>query len=543
MRLLPLAVVLALSAGLAAPAASPAAARCKTKTVKVQAPAKVTIALGCVAGKKTIARGKQRGLTRKITRRPSKGTLSRIDARRGSVVYRPRAGASGADSFRFSVRRAGRTFLATVKLRITPQKTTDTTPPVDSNPVDNTPSDPLADVPASVAFTRNWNPAAADTCPKSLHESFSVVGPDGLKYPTWHPPTVLNPATGSVCTFGHEHGRDPRGSDIYDWVAAHFADPSHPTAAGIPFGLATEALETWSQNNPGVVKRSEDNPGYKIDFVNDRRLLAGDGSDLGVTCDTLVRVHQGSHSPDATANNVHELLYAARCSDGTEVISNTIARFGNPGEYKRGCDPAVTISTTDNGYPAGEGVRQIPDRACVLQNFLVPGGRTTSAWALYEWWSARVSLVTAGGRNLATMGSAFGVFNPARYADPAGTSGVGRSIGLCWEREENGDRANTALCDSATANNTIAQPFAYTDTRSPFNGTYRDTYLEDVRVDNEGTTELWWTDPYGENASPRPFPGGVCQLISPVKTQRAAARQDVYGRNRTNNAPGVHAPN
>ena len=232
---------------------------------------------------------------------------------------------------------------------------------------------PLPSAPASVAFsTRNWQPTAQDTCPKALHDRYSVIGPDGKVYPTWHPPTVIDPATGKTCTFGHEHGRDPRGSKLFDWVAQHFAAPGEEAYAGIPFGAATEALDDYANAHPGTAKRSEDHVGYKIDYANDVPLTTADGA-TGVTCDYLVRVHQGSHSADALANNVHELLYAARCTDGTEIISNIVARFGAPGQYARGCDGS-TVTTTDNGYPSGTGSRAIPDRTCVQSTFLVPPG-------------------------------------------------------------------------------------------------------------------------------------------------------------------------
>ncbi len=79
-----------------------------------------------------------------------------------------------------------------------------------------------------------WTPGPYDTCSKAVHDSYSTIGPDGRLYPTWHPAT--DPATG--CTFGHEHGRDPRGSDLYDLVG------------DIPFALANEAMESWDGSMP-----------------------------------------------------------------------------------------------------------------------------------------------------------------------------------------------------------------------------------------------------------------------------------------------------
>jgi hypothetical protein len=194
--------------------------------------------------------------------------------------------------------------------------------------------------PESTAYReRSWTPTAFDTCPASLHRTYSVIGPDGKLYPTWHPPTVVDPATGQTCTFGHEHGDDPATSDLYEWVTDHL-DASLDRGRGIPFGYVSEALDAWSAST-GAVTRHEDNVGHKIVVANDVRQVTAsprgyvrDGSGAIVTCDVLMKVHQGSHSGDALVNNAHELLYAARCTDGTEVISSTMTRFGDANEFK-----------------------------------------------------------------------------------------------------------------------------------------------------------------------------------------------------------------
>src|SRR5688572_2712403 len=78
--------------------------------------------------------------------------------------------------------------------------------------------------PPSRAFAL-WRPGPTDTCTQEQHDAYSAVGPDGKRYPTWHPPT--GPAG---CSFGHEHGRDPHDSDLWD------------KADGLPFGYANEVL-------------------------------------------------------------------------------------------------------------------------------------------------------------------------------------------------------------------------------------------------------------------------------------------------------------
>jgi hypothetical protein len=543
--------------------AAPRTGTCLTTTAKVTAGSTVKLRLDCVVrGKggrrRVVAKGRQKGATRVVTRRARSGSLSAFSSRAGVVRYRPRAGFSGRDWLAFRVRAAdGRRYAGRIDIRVVRAVSrvpaapapvpTPSGPPVAAAPApagsDGLPPLLPAAV-ASVAFgQRNWAPTAADSCPASVHERFSVIGPDGKRYPGWHPPSVTDPATGRACTFGHEHGRNPASSDLAGWVSGHFASAGREDYAGIPFGLATEALEDWAAANPGVVKRQEDHVGYKIDYENDVALTTADGG-LGVTCDFLTRVHQGSHSPDALSNNVHELLFAARCSDGTELISNTVSRFGAPGEYNRGCDPSVTVPATDSGYPDGPGERLIPDRTCVQTTFLVPAGRTTSVWAAYEKWSSTNELRTAGGDLLASFDSAFGVFNPSRYGDPSRAPAMRRTLDLCWEIEPNGDRAGGGSCDQARGNGAEAVAYAFDDVRSPYDGTYRDVYLRDARVANSAGPTRWWTDPYGGNGSTAPFPGAICQLVGVTDTPaRAPVQQRVFGRNRSNDAPGVHAPN
>ena len=187
-----------------------------------------------------------------------------------------------------------------------------------------------------------WEPGAGDTCPSELHDGYSVVGPDGKLYPTWHPPRVVDPATGERCTFGHEHGRDPARSDLAGWIARKLAADGVPRRrAGIPFGLANEALDDYAGENPGTPTRHEDHVGHKVEWENDvelERASGGGQTEIGVRCDFLTKVHQGSHSADALGNNVHELLYAVRCDDGTRLLATKLVTFGAPNEFVRACD-------------------------------------------------------------------------------------------------------------------------------------------------------------------------------------------------------------
>src|SRR5438128_3542198 len=85
-----------------------------------------------------------------------------------------------------------------------------------------------------------WTPGPRDDCTAEVHNSYSVVGPDRKLYPTWHPP--VDPVTG--CSFGHDHGRDPRGSALYAEIGAvrvgranTLRDPCHGATLRDAFGL------------------------------------------------------------------------------------------------------------------------------------------------------------------------------------------------------------------------------------------------------------------------------------------------------------------
>lgn len=406
--------------------------------------------------------------------------------------------------------------------------------------------------PASDALVnRTWQPTAYDTCPRSLHDSFTVVGPDGRRYPTWHPPTAVDPATGATCTFGHEHGSDPRSSDLFDWVAAHGAAPGYEEGAGIPFGLANEALAAYAAERPGTLTRYEDHVGHKVDVADDVTLLdergryvtapGPDGEPVPVVCDYLTKVHQGSHSADATVNNVHEVLYAARCTDGTEVIATTMARFGAPNEFTRSCATGTTVATSGAAaYPAGTGARMLPDRGCVEQYVLVPPAGGSDLWALYENWPVEITLDAAGGAPLARFDPWWAVRNPSRY-QWAG-QGIGRPLDAAWETDAgDGGTANRQPWTSIQS----LDPFDFRDPASPFDGAQRDFYLQDTEVTNAGGPTRWYTDPYGGDGRTTPAAGFVCQLVSatdngayPELKRRLFGRSVDFGAGN-----GVHAPN
>lgn len=416
--------------------------------------------------------------------------------------------------------------------------------PAPTTPVPTAPAAPVL----SKAFTeRNWKPTAVDTCPVSLHEKYSVVGPDGKLYPSWHPATDTDPATGKSCTFGHEHGYDPATSDIYDWVT-DFIDEDASKSRGIPFGYVSETLDTYSAAQNSLVVRHEDNAGHKIIVANDvaviganPRVAVKDDDGVAIKCDYLIKFHQGSHSSDATKNNAHETLYALRCTDGTELISSTFTRYGDANEFARSCDE-TTVETSGSILPDGFGGRRlIPDTTCVDRDVLVPGNQQSDIWSLYEVWESANRIETPDGTELASFDPWFGIRNPSRVHAPGIVGEVIALVDTLFLVDEtDGGTAKGYPWDEHAG-----QHLAKGDPDSPFDGAQRDYYLQATTIQNASGPSVWWTDPYGDQAATEEFPGAVKQWVSqtdnsdwPELERRTFDLQKDFGKDN-----GVHAPN
>jgi hypothetical protein len=365
-----------------------------------------------------------------------------------------------------------------------------------------------------------WSPGPSDTCSAEIHDQYAALGPDSLRYPTWHPP--VDPATG--CTFGHEHGRDPSGSDIYASVGP------------IPFGYANQHLEEGGFGAP----RNEDHVGHKVEWENDMLMSIDDGGSaaLAIECDVLVKLHQGTHSPDAFTNNMHEVVYHVRCSDGTGFSITVLSPIGTPGELVAGCNrdrhiPAGTANPPIS--PDGGGKRAIPDAACVEERIVSPSdGRPRFDSALRESWEMSVSVRTASGRSLASINPYFQVMDPSRFYDGGAPAGLARPIDLCYQAGIQGeDRCEGLPTD----------PLSWDDPRSPFKGVRRFVDVNSNRINNAEGPSVWYTDALGRNGRTEPFPGSIRQWIAAYDNQNYDLHGPVIGRTRDYDGPGVHAPN
>jgi hypothetical protein len=264
-----------------------------------------------------------------------------------------------------------------------------------------------------------------------------------------------------------------------------------------------------------------------------------------VSCDVLVKLHQGTHSRDAFTNNLHELNYHIRCNDRTEMHVTMLSTIGRPGEFQSTCGGTVMAGTGNPANaPAGGGHRRIPDAACILNRIVVDPSRSSDFGSLHESWETSNEIKTAEGRRLAFFNPYFQVFRPSRYFDPALPSLVGRPVDLCamtiGER-----RARSTECGglTSTGNSTLLS-VSFDDPRSPFNGARRQVDINDNVVTNSGGTTEWYTDPFGRNGRTTPFPGSIKQFIASIDNNYGVGvNGPVIGANRVYSGAGTRAPN
>ncbi len=372
-----------------------------------------------------------------------------------------------------------------------------------------------------------WAPTGGDSCSPEVHNRYATLGPDGKKYPTWHPP--VDPATG--CSFGHEHGRDPRGSNLYREVG------------DLAFGYANEQLDAA---NLGL-QRHEDHFGHKIEWENDLRIRVGGnaGALLEVTCDVLAKLHQGTHSKDAFTNNLHELNYHIRCNDRTELHVTMLSAIGRPGEFVSPCGGTIQAGTASPANsPAGGGHRRIPDANCILSRILVGPGQQSDFGVLHESWETHNEIKTADGTRLASFDPYFQVFRPSRFYDPEVTGVVGRPVALCamtmGDRRARGSECNGLISGAGTAMISVG----FDNPLSGFNGVRRQMDVNNNVIRNAGGPTVWYTDPFGKNAREAPFPGSIRQVIAAVNNDYGVGiNGPVIGGGRNYGGPGVRAPN
>lgn len=394
-----------------------------------------------------------------------------------------------------------------------------------------------------------------------VHNTYSVIGPDGKRYPTWHPP-VVTLSNGVTCSFGHEHGRNPRDSEIFRQAQEYFAydanqngtfETAEIDAAGIPFGYVNEQYDTYNHDHGSAVMRHEDHVGHKVEYANGEADLDEDDRfnnsstggvvvpyvnpggnpkwiDKGGRCRYLSKVHQGVSTHDAFTNNLHELVYFADCTGSGQAAGynakSSIAelmKFGKFGEFSEVCDGIqvpenrdgfTTVTTSNpNNYPGTrqDGARHIIERSCVEQYFLVPPGQFSLNF--YEVWVGGIVLKLPNGNNLMQGANMlFDVEDANRYYHPGKPNSLGYSMDLCYEQLGN-RKWRGGVCELATDYGNI-QGIKWDNPKSAFKGIHRGMYFMPPELANAGGPEVWYTDPFGGNASTSPFAGSIKQIIS-----------------------------
>ncbi|GAA1775538.1 hypothetical protein GCM10009681_53850 [Luedemannella helvata] len=370
---------------------------------------------------------------------------------------------------------------------------------------------------------KGYQPTSGE-CSWQIHARYWEYGPDGKVYPTWHPPRHS-----SGCSFGHEHGHDPRTADLFR------------TTGFFPFGFTNEQL---APSDPAK-QRDEDHVGHKVSVGNN--IAARDGDATVKTCDVLMKFHQGTHSPDALTNNLHELLFHGRCAyrnNGAVIQAkfNVLLPLGHPGGFNvnQDCDgdqreirnvgPVTPANSPDGGGFTG---RFIPDSVCAAD--VLDGSKDISDMS--EIWTMATFARNQGKLAQFELFTIAVVANPSRFFDPQAVNRIRRPIDLCYSGAEG------RLCDLVRfTTERTGRKIAFDSPSSPFNGALRVISPTRFVVRNTGPTTIY-TNVFGTRMSTTAFPGAIKQYIS---GNHAADRANInvpFRNFAQNRADKIHAPN
>jgi hypothetical protein len=370
---------------------------------------------------------------------------------------------------------------------------TDIPTPAPTAEPSNTPTLPPTPTPTPISSNETsleygtWTPSSWDTCSKEIHDKYFVIGADGKKYSTWHPP--VDPETG--CTFGHDHGPDPRLSKANNTLPA--------------FGYAAEQEDMF-----------EPHVGYKV-FI----MEYGKSSDNGsiANADARMVAHMGTGGVKRYTEQFHsiEYDYIARDGSGKEFHVNGLADTGNG-----------TGSTCggDNNTVTNQGERD--------------GGKdfsTVGCSDSYEIWN-NVNFVIKSPQGdadsfhaLLYASGSWAVFDPITTRDP------NDSTKLIFSQDY-----------YATVHYPPVWPPAFfqagKDPLSPsssFLGCQREAYFGPNYVNNTTGSTIVYTDSRG-NLKSGPGPGIIKQMVAAINNGNNIIFKFPGQGNCTTNA-NIHAPN
>ncbi|BBD57383.1 hypothetical protein NIES2109_01490 [Nostoc sp. HK-01] len=370
---------------------------------------------------------------------------------------------------------------------------------------------------------RLWSPAKTGECPKWMHDTYWTKAEDGKVYPTWHPPVDFNPETNMYCTYGHEHGDDPRSSEVFNIV-------------GMPaFGYVSEQQEV---NSPSHA-RHEDHFGHKVLVANNWYMYNAKNTSLKTTCDVTIKLHMGSHSPDALTNTAHEMFVGGKC-DGEEPFNlKHFALFGKAGQFKEPetslCSLFVVAGISPNpiDQPLDGVHRAIPTKECFVR-----GTQKEQLAGVFD--RSREFWLTgfAGGSFY------FNLKNPSRFFDSSSATKISRTVDTCYNSSH--PMSKSLLCQEVLA---AGSKVTWDDPRSPFRGTVNSNSHFSALAFADSPNSVIYTDAYGKNAKTAPdsSQGITFKQIVPVKAFHykvdghasliPVGDYSAYGKN------GVRAPN
>jgi hypothetical protein len=362
-----------------------------------------------------------------------------------------------------------------------------------------------------------WEPTQPGECSAAEHDRYWVRAADGNFYRTWHPASL------GSCSMGHEHGDDPRLSNLHVW------------SGGVPFAYANE-LEG---------EREEDHVGHKITVQNSWEAVTANAADsrenaasAGFTCHWLSHIHQGTHSADAIGENAHEYHVNVACDDGaarkprnpdwesaagpnnhTEVSMKLLAAFGEPGSFKACAGKEFVIpngvlgglpslgADTHRVLPCPEGIRR-------LATALGPNGNESRDDGTEELWRPGGILTNNSGNVAVKVNAYYQVWDPIRvYNKDNQDFGIDldnngqpdpiiRTIDMCTTQKGKdfliAKFAN--FCDSLPPQLTsLPKSEWWSSPYSPFRGMKRSVHSKGVTLDNGGGVEFRCTGATGRD--------------------------------------------
>lgn len=383
-----------------------------------------------------------------------------------------------------------------------------------------------------------WSPSTdtsrfPNECSREVHDSYYVVGPDGRKYPTWHPPSVIDPATGRLCYFGHEHGENPAGSALWNELRRHFAwdangngtiDDAEATSerSGIPFGYAAEY-----GGSPATILHDS----YKIAFVNDLardRVVNGQVQAAGLRCNQLLAYAQDTQTARAFTQALHPLTYAIDCT-GSGDTANYPSRLIVSVMADYGSTAAIPARTGE----VAAGRRFAVAATQVYPNAFVAAGATSDLTeALRERWDTIVSLRTVSGAELARFNPGLEDRSPSRFQTLANGDAATQSIDLCYSgldasgflisdpaqagsvvRQVRGSTTDCAKLARSGPATPITQRVRFDEREAQFKGCSRQVIWRDQSIRNGTGPSTWYTAPDGSGARTSAFAGSLRQQI------------------------------